>query len=93
VKNMQVIEQKIEIDKTLLAEIEEAAEFEKKSLEDYIDFALRIALKRTENIRLKPERDRKCKESYEKFPQELEPSDEEWAYWAKQYEKWEQKEK
>ncbi len=90
---MQVIEQKIEIDKTLLTEIEEAAEFEQKSLEDYVDFALRTALKRTENIRLKPERDRKCKESYEKFPAELDDSDEEWAYWAKQYEKWEQKEK
>jgi hypothetical protein len=58
----------IEINKMLLAEIEEAAEFEQKSLEDYVDFALRIALKRTENKRLEPEKVRRFNESYEKFP-------------------------
>jgi hypothetical protein len=52
---MQVIEQKIEIDKALLVEIELAAEFEHKSLEDYVNFALQIALKRTKNKRLMPE--------------------------------------
>jgi Arc/MetJ family transcription regulator len=93
VKDMQVIEHKIEIDETLLAEIEEAAEFEQKSLVEYVDFALRIALKRTENKRLLPEKIRKFKESYEKFPDELETSEEEWAYWDKQYKKWEQNNK
>lgn len=91
--DMQVIEHKIEIDETLLAEIEEAAEFEQKSLVDYVESALRFALKRTEIIQQYPEKVRRFKESYEKFPDELETSEEEWEYWDKQYKKWEQNNK
>ena len=90
---MQVIEHKIEIDETLLIEIEDAAEFEQKSLEDYVNSALRVALKRTENKRNLPEKIRQCKESYEKFPQELDDSEEEWEHWRKVYEKIERGEK
>lgn len=84
---MQVIEQKIEIDETLLTEIEEAAKFEHQTLLDYVNSALRDALKKTENRRLMPEKIRKFKESYEKFPAELDDSEEEWEHWRKAYEK------
>ena len=84
---MQVIEEKtIEIDDALLVELQKAAEFEQKTVSDYVDEALRAALKATENRRQLPEKIRKYKESYEKFPAELDDSEEEWEHWRKQYE-------
>lgn len=89
---MQIIEEKtIEIDDALLLELRQAAEFEQKTVSDYINEALRSALKSTENRRLLPEKIRKFKESYEKFPQELDDSEEEWEHWRKEYEKFEQR--
>ncbi len=90
---MQVIEEKtIEIDDALLSELQKAAEFEDKPISDYVEQALREALRKTENKRLLPEKIRRHKESYEKFPQELDDSDEEWEHWRKAYEKMEQQE-
>jgi len=92
VKNMQVIEEKtIEIDDALLVELQKAAEFEQKTVSDYVDEALHAALKATENKRLLPEKIRKHKESYEKFPQDLDDSEEEWEHWRKQYEEFEKR--
>ena len=86
-KAMQVIE----IEESLMAEICEAANFEEKSCSDYVNIALREALRKTENKRLDPEKIKRFKESYEKYPQELDDSDEEWEHWRKAYEKFEQR--
>jgi hypothetical protein len=85
---MQVIEEKaIEIDAALLFDLQKAAEFENKLVLEYINEALREALRKTENKRLEPEKIKQFRESYEKFPQELDDSNEEWEHWNKVYEK------
>lgn len=87
---MQVIEEKIiELDDVLLLELQKAAEFEGKTISDYVDEALRQALKKTENNRLMPEKIRKFEESYKKFPPELDDSEAEWEHWRKQHENFE----
>ena len=89
---MQVVEEKaIEIDAALLFDLQKAAEFENKPTLEYINEALREALRKTENKRLEPEKIKRFKESYEKFPQELDDSNEEWEHWNKVYEKSEQR--
>lgn len=88
-KAMQVIE----IEENLMAEICEAANFEDKSCEEYVNSALREALRNTDNQRLLPEKIRRFKESYEKYPQELDDSEEEWAHWRKVYDEFERSEK
>jgi metal-responsive CopG/Arc/MetJ family transcriptional regulator len=87
---MQVIEQKIEIDKTLLAEIEEAAEFVHKTSSEFVNEVLLKSLKR---YRRDKEIAQRYKEAYGKFPQELDDSEEEWEHWRKEYQKWEQNNK
>ncbi|HSK70101.1 MAG TPA: hypothetical protein VK892_00290 [Pyrinomonadaceae bacterium] len=89
----KVMTVEIKIEEGLMAEICEAADFEQKSCSEYINSALRAALQNTERKRREPEAVRRFKESYEKFPQELDDSDEEWEYWRKQYEKFERSEK
>jgi uncharacterized protein (DUF1778 family) len=84
VKDMQVIEHKIEIDEMLLAEIEEAAEFEHKTSSDYVNEILLGALKK---YRKDKEIAHRYKEAYTKFPQELDDSDEEFAKWQEVYER------
>ncbi|MEP7211836.1 MAG: hypothetical protein ABI791_02095 [Acidobacteriota bacterium] len=85
--------QVIEVEEDLLAEICEAANFEGKSCAEYVSRALREALRETENLRLMPEKIQRHKESYEKYPQELDDSEEEWAYWRKVYEEFERSKK
>jgi Arc/MetJ family transcription regulator len=87
---MQVIEQRIEIDETLLAEIEEAAEFVDKTSSEFVNEALLKSLKR---YRRDKEIAQRYKEAYGKFPQELDDSEEEWEYWRNEYQKWEQNNK
>jgi uncharacterized protein (DUF1778 family) len=84
VKDMQVIEHKIEIDEMLLAEIEEAAEFEHKTSSDYVNEILLGALKK---FRKDKEIAHRYKEAYTKFPQELDDSDEEFAKWQEVYDR------
>lgn len=83
----------IELEENLMAEICEAATFEDKSCSEYVNAALREALQKTVNKRLEPEKIKRHKESYEKYPQELDDSDEEWEHWRKVYEKFERSEK
>jgi len=85
--------QVIEIEDKLMAEICEAANFEGKSCSEFVNAAFLEALRKTEYKRLEPERIRRHKESYEKFPQELDDSDEEWEHWRKVYEEFERREK
>lgn len=80
------IMQVLEIEEKLMTEICEAADFENKTCSEYVNSALKDALRKTENRRLEPEREKRHRESYEKFPQELDDSEEEWAYWQKVYE-------
>ncbi len=83
----------IEIEDSLMTEICEAASLEKKTCSEYINSALKDALKKTENKRLDPEKLKRFEESYKKFPQELDDRNEEWEYWQKEYEKFERSRK
>ncbi len=76
----------LEIEENLMTEVCEAANFEEKTCSEYVKSALETALKKTKHRRLAPEREKRHRESYEKFPQELDDSEEEWAYWRKIYE-------
>jgi len=77
--------QVIEIEESLMTEVCEAANFEDKSCSEYIKGALHEALRRTENKRLEPEKIARTIESFRKFPQEFDDSDEEFEHWRKVY--------
>lgn len=76
--------QVVQIDESLLPEICEAANFEEKTCSDYVNNVLREALRK---YRKEKEVSRMYAESYRKFPQELDDSDEEYEHWRKVYEK------
>ncbi|MBC7796203.1 MAG: hypothetical protein H7Z37_04930 [Pyrinomonadaceae bacterium] len=82
--------QTVEIEDSMMAEICEAAKFEEKSCNEYIHRVLLEAIERTQLKRREPEAVKQYIESYEKFPQEIEISDEESQHWQKVYEKFEQ---
>lgn len=82
--------QVIEIEDSLMNEVCEAATFEEKSCSEYVNKVLREALGRYRKERKIAEQ---FEESYRKFPQELDDSDEEFEHWRKVYEKLEHNQK
>ncbi len=79
--------QVIEIEDNLMAEICEAANFEEKSCSEYVHAVLGEALRK---YRKEKQIAQQYAESYAKFPQELDDSDEEFEHWRKVFEEFEQ---